>query len=139
MVARVVGVKVVSAVVRGQEALRVGRVGDSAVEVDDGVEGAARTNPLINGGADSGAVRGVIARVRAAFGRGQGRADHPDTARTRASDQGGIAGDQVGRGDQFTKTALAKTDVVDAFQHDDGAYARLTEDIRLKRETPLSP
>ncbi len=122
LVSGVIGVQVITGVVRGVQPQRVGRIAHHRVEVDDAVEGSAGADPGVHRLTRGLARRGVIAR---SLERQQGRAEYPQAPGVRPGDQPLVPGDDLGRAD----VAQAEPDVVDPLKHDDVPDPRLVQGV----------
>lgn len=134
--AGVVGVQVVSGVVGREYRVRVGRVGERAIEVDDRVVGTAGPDPVVDRVPDLLVVRGVVAELVALDGRERG-ADGAYAMLMRGPDQLEVGVDELlGRDRRGLPAAEVRlsggADVVDPFQHDHRTDLRLAEDVAIE-------
>lgn len=126
----------ISAVVSGAETLGVGRVAGDLVEVDDGVEAAGGADPGVDGLAVGFA--GGVGMVVIGAGEGQnGGANDADAGGVGAKDNLLVCGGDVLHecgvlGGRRGFRPGESTDVVDAFENDNGANSGLGENVAIE-------
>ena len=130
-VACVIGVKVISVFVCGQEHGGILGILSGFFEVDDGIEGAAGSDPLIDGLPDLfSALRGVAG----AHIGSESCAVNLDAVLVSAGDELGVSEDDVLRGDRAFGVAGFgdAADVVNAFEDDEVLDAVLGDDVAVQ-------
>src|SRR6185312_1520241 len=121
----------VSGVVRGKKHGRFGGIAGDFVEVDDGVEGSAGTDPLIHRLANLLALRRGVAGTDVGS---EGCADDFDSVGMGARNQLGEGEGEVLRGDIVSGLERLghMANVVDAFKDDDVFHSALREHVAVK-------
>jgi len=129
-VAKIIGMNVVTGVEVRADARRMLFVQYGRIEIDDGVEFAAGSDPLIQF-----LSCGFTYRTREphTLFRHNGSANDFDLVRMCASDNLAVALDQIlGSQGVWTGDLAMEVDVVDALQQDDPTHARLTKHIAIE-------
>jgi hypothetical protein len=135
-----VEVEVVVGVDRGQEPSRLPGVPGHPVEVDDGVEAAARADPPVDRLPGGLPVPGRVVVPGVALEERQGRSVHPDALGVRPHDDLFVGRDQIRR-DLFPGCfgGLGGADVVDALEDQQPRDTTLREDVTVESGESIGP